>query len=265
MLEGIFDSHAHYDDDAFDSDREELISSLSSHGVCAVLNASSDRDSSRNSVELAKKYPFFYCGVGVHPHEADSYQNVIQEELRDFCQLEKTVAIGEIGLDYHYDLSPRDVQKTVFRSQMKLAEELSMPVIIHSREATQDTLEILREFPSVTGVVHCFSGSAETAKELLTMGYYIGFTGVVTFKNARKALEAADVVPLDRLLIETDCPYMAPVPCRGKRCDSTLLPYTVEKLAQVKGITAQELVDAARKNTCRLFRISLPDGTAKGQ
>lgn len=257
QLTGIFDSHAHYDDPKFEEDREDLISSLSSNGIRAVLNASSDMETSRNSFQLAHRYPFFWCAVGVHPHEAEGIEENYLEELTQMSQDDKVVAIGEIGLDYHYDLSPRDIQKNVFRQQMELAKQLHLPVVIHSREATQDTLEVLNEFPEVTGVIHCFSGSAETAKQLLNMGYYIGFTGVITFKNAKKTVSAAEVVPLDRMLIETDCPYMAPVPCRGKRCDSTMLPYTVEKLAEIKQVSPQELVAHARENTCRLFGISL--------
>lgn len=257
MLQGIFDSHAHYDSEEFDADREELLASLAGQGVTAVLNASSDIASSRASMALAEKYPFFWCAVGVHPHEAAEVDGDYIDVVERMCTEKKVVAIGEIGLDYHYDFSPRSIQKRVFERQMKLAGQLGMPVIIHSREATEDTLEILRRFPDVTGVVHCFSGSAETAKELLKMGYYIGFTGVVTFNNAKKAVGAALAVPADRLLLETDCPYMAPVPLRGKRCESPMIAYTAEKIAQVKGMDAQQLVDAARENTCRLFQIEL--------
>lgn len=257
MLNGIFDSHAHYDSEDFDPDREELIDSFASQGVVAVLNASSDIPSSRASMALTERYPFFWCGVGVHPHEAAEVDGDYIDQIEQMCAQPKVVAIGEIGLDYHYDFSPRPIQRRVFERQMKLAQQLGKPVIIHSREATEDTLEILQKFPSVTGVVHCFSGSAETAEVLLKLGYYIGFTGVVTFNNAKKVARAAQVVPLDRLLLETDCPYMAPVPLRGKRCESPMIVYTAEKLAQIKGVDAQQLVDAARENTCRLFGISL--------
>jgi TatD DNase family protein len=257
MLNGIFDSHAHYDSEDFDPDREKLIDSFASQGVVAVLNASSDIPSSRASMALTERYPFFWCGVGVHPHEAAEVDGDYIDQIEQMCAQPKVVAIGEIGLDYHYDFSPRPIQRRVFERQMKLAQQLGKPVIIHSREATEDTLEILQKFPSVTGVVHCFSGSAETAEVLLKLGYYIGFTGVVTFNNAKKVARAAQVVPLDRLLLETDCPYMAPVPLRGKRCESPMIVYTAEKLAQIKGVDAQQLVDAARENTCQLFGISL--------
>ena len=183
------------------------------------------------------------------------YIDLLLDTRKELLQQEKVVAIGEIGLDYHYDFSPREAQKAVFIRQMQLARELSMPVIIHSREATADTLEILKMFPEVRGVVHCFSGSDQTALEVLKLGYFVGFTGSVTFKNNKKGPAAAAVVPLDRLLIETDCPYMAPVPLRGKRCDSTMLPHVAQKLAEIKGVTPQEIIDCARENTLKLFNI----------
>ncbi|MBQ1234020.1 MAG: TatD family hydrolase [Oscillospiraceae bacterium] len=253
----MFDSHAHYDDEDFDTDRHRVLQSLKEQGVDFVLNAACDVKSCRTTLALTKEYDFVYGSAGIHPHSA---AEVLEDEsyielIKQCAANERIVAIGEIGLDYHYDFSPRDAQKAVFIRQMQLARELNMPVIIHSREATADTLEILKMFPEVTGVVHCFSGSDQTALEVLKLGYFVGFTGSVTFKNNKKGPAAAAVVPLDRLLIETDCPYMAPVPLRGKRCDSTMLPHVAQKLAEIKGVTPQEIIDCARKNTLKLFNI----------
>ena len=254
---GIFDSHAHYDDEDFDTDRHQVLQSLKEQGVDFVLNAACDVKSCRTTLQLTHQYDFVYGSAGIHPHSA---AEVLEDEsyielIKQCAANERIVAIGEIGLDYHYDFSPREAQKAVFIRQMQLARELSMPVIIHSREATADTLEILKMFPEVTGVVHCFSGSDQTALEVLKLGYFVGFTGSVTFKNNKKGPAAAAVVPLDRLLIETDCPYMAPVPLRGKRCDSTMLPHVAQKLAEIKGVTPQEIIDCARENTLKLFNI----------
>jgi len=255
---GIFDSHAHYDDEAFDADRDTVLQSLSEQGVDYVLNAACDMTSCGTTLSLTQKYPFVYGSAGIHPHSAaevvksDEYIDLI----RQCVQHEKIVAIGEIGLDYHYDFSPKEDQMAVFIRQMELADQLDMPVIIHSREATADTLQVLKMFPGVRGVVHCFSGSDQTALEVLKLGYYIGFTGSVTFKNNKKGPAAAAVVPLDRLLIETDCPYMAPVPLRGKRCDSSMLPLVAQKLAEIKGVSPQEIIDAAAENACKLFGIN---------
>ena len=253
----IFDSHAHYDDEDFDIDRDAVLQGLKEQGVDFVLNAACDVKSCRTTLALTETYDFVYGSAGVHPHSAaevledDSYLDLI----RECAAHKKIVAIGEIGLDYHYDFSPRDAQRAVFIRQMELARDLNMPVIIHSREATADTLEILKMFPEVTGVVHCFSGSDQTALEVLKLGYYVGFTGSVTFKNNKKGPAAAAVVPLNKLLIETDCPYMAPVPLRGKRCDSSMLPHVAQKLAEIKGVTPQQIIDAARENTFKLFGI----------
>jgi len=255
LYTGIFDSHAHYDDDKFDEDREEIFASLKSCGVCGVVDVGCNPVSSTNAVALSRAYDFVYAAAGYHPHEAGEFTEKGWEQIKRLLELPKTVALGEIGLDYHYDFSPREVQREVFDLQLGYAEEQNVPVIIHSREATQDTLELLKKHPGVTGVVHCFSGSAETAKELVKMGYYIGFTGSVTFKNARKVAEACAAVPLDRLLLETDCPYMAPVPFRGKRCDSTMIAKTAEKAAELHDISPQEIIDIARENTIRLFRL----------
>lgn len=255
-MQPIFDSHAHYDDERFDPDREELIASLPGSGVELVLNAACDLPSCESSLALTRRWPFFYCSVGVHPHAAQEvagsdYLHYLERAAREN---EKAVAIGEIGLDYHYDFSPREVQKAVFDEQMALAEALDLPVIIHSREASADTLEIVRRH-RCRGVVHCFSGSAETAREYLKLGYHIGFTGSVTFKNAKKPVEAAAQVPLERLLIETDCPYMAPVPLRGKRCDSRMVSHTAARLAEIKGVEVEEILRATNENARRLFAI----------
>lgn len=250
----FFDSHAHYDDDAFDADRDELLSSLLQNNVSNIINIGADMPSSRRSVQLAEKYEFMYAAVGVHPHDAQSYTSDNEAELAKLCASPRVVAIGEIGLDYHYDNSPRDIQKEVFKKQLELAKKLRMPVIIHSREATEDTLSILKEF-SPRGVVHCFSGSVETAKTVLDMGMYISLGGPVTYKNAVKTVEVAEFVPIDRLLIETDCPYLAPVPYRGKRNSSLFIHATAEKLADIKGISVEELARITAENTKKLFNI----------
>ena len=232
MVDGIFDSHAHYDDDAFDADRDGLLRSLASHGVRRVMNVGSSMESSRTGIQLGKEYDFLYSSVGVHP---DSAREICDETLRELAELArepKVRALGEIGLDYHYeDNCPREIQIPAFERQLALAKELDIPVIIHTREAVNDTLALLKKYQP-RGIVHCFSGSVEMAKEVLKLGMYIGFTGVLTFKNARKAVEVVQYAPADRLLIETDCPYMAPEPLRGRRCDSTMLQYTLARMAR---------------------------------
>lgn len=255
MLHGIFDSHAHYDDKAFDTDRDALLGEiLPGSGIANIVNIGNDEASIHASVALSERYAYVYCALGHHPHTAKDVLPGYLDELRDLLSREKSVALGEIGLDYHYDFSPRDVQKRVFREQLTLARELDMPVVIHSREATEDTMALLREFRP-QGVVHCFSGSAETAREVLSLGMYLGFTGVVTFKNAKKALQAVAQTPPDRLLIETDCPYMAPEPHRGERCSSALLPFTIAAIARVLGMEEQALADITAKNARELYRI----------
>ncbi len=254
-ITGIFDSHAHYDDEAFSPDRPGTIERLRQNGVCGVVNIGCDLESSRFAAELAQSYDWFYASAGIHPGNAEQCGADSLGELEAILSLPKMVAVGEIGLDYHYRKDNKAEQKDTFRRQMELAQALGLPVIIHSREATADTLEILRDFPA-KGVVHCYSGSAETAKELVGMGYYIGFTGVVTFSNAQKARKAVLEVPMNRLLLETDAPYMAPVPHRGKTCTSDMIRYTAAAVAELKGISVQEVVDRARENTCRLFGIA---------
>ena len=252
----IFDSHAHYDDEAFNEDREGVILGLKDKGVIGVLNCGASMEGTRMSVELSNKYDFIYSAVGVHPEYADIVNEEIINELRKLTQNPKVKAIGEIGLDYFHAENPnRDIQKAAFRQQMELARELKLPVIIHDRDAHMDTLKILKEFPGVIGSIHCFSGSAEFAKECLNLGYYIGFTGVITFKNARKAAEVALEVPMNRILVETDCPYMAPVPYRGKRNQSDYIKFIIEKISEVKGMTIEEIEDATIFNIKELLKI----------
>ena len=258
-MQNIFDSHAHYDDPRFDEDRDALLGSMAEHGVRAIMNVGNTTHANLAGIELAKQDPFIYCSIGIHPDQAAEiaaqnsreYLDVIASQL----SYEKAMALGEIGLDYYYDdASPRDVQRKIFEEQLALAKDLDVPVIIHNRDAHQDTLELLNKYRP-KGIVHCFSGSAEVAKEVLRLGMYIGFTGVITFKNARRAVEAAAEVPLDRLLIETDCPYMAPEPFRGKRCDSTMLTQMVQKLAEIKGVEPQQLADQTFANACTVYGI----------
>lgn len=252
MLEYI-DSHAHYDDEAFDSDRDELLVRVHEGGVKYIINMGCNMERSRFSVEYANKFPFIYAAVGIHPEDVDKAPADYLELLRKWAADPKVVAIGEIGLDYHYDGYDADLQKKIFEEQLDLAAELDLPVVIHSRDATEDTLNILRKRGKVNGVMHCFSGSAETAKQMLELGLHISFTGVLTFKNAKKAIGALGVTPLDKLLLETDCPYMAPEPNRGKRCDSSMIVHVIDKIAAEKGITPEEVARQTMENTTRLF------------
>lgn len=252
----LFDTHAHLDDRAFDCDREALISGLREKGIALVMNPGCSLESSKNAVALAKKYPFLYAAVGSHPDAADEVDEAVLNEYRILCREEKVKAIGEIGLDYHYEDIPREIQKKAFRMQMALAQEVGLPVIIHQREALADCLEILGDFPEVKGVFHCFSGSAQTARELTAQGWYVGFTGVLTFKNARKALEAAKAVPRDRIVLETDCPYMAPEPYRGRRNDPGYLYRMAEVLGELLEITPEETQELTLQNGKRLYGIA---------
>ena len=251
----IFDTHAHYDDEQFNEDRVELLNSMEEQGVGTIINVSATYNSCRKVIALAREYPFVYAAVGIHPDEVGSLNEETFAQMKELFKEEKVVAVGEIGLDYHYEDPPRDVQQRAFRMQMKLAQELSLPVVIHEREAHEDGLRIISDFPDVTGVFHCFSGSYEMAKELIKRGWCIGFTGVVTFKNAHKAVEVAQNIPLDRILIETDCPYMAPEPFRGRRCDPSLVPYVAKKIADLRGIPAEEVARATESNARRVFRL----------
>lgn len=252
----LFDTHAHYDDEAFDPDRELLLESLPQRGVALVVNPGCDLESSRKAVAYAAEYPHVYAAVGIHPENCGGFTPADMDALRQLAQQPKVVAIGEIGLDYYWaENPPRELQQQVLRSQLALARELRLPVIFHDRDAHGDSLAIVKEFPDVTGVFHCFSGSYEMAKELVKRGWYIGFTGVVTFKNARKAVEVAEKIPLDRILIETDCPYMAPEPFRGRRNDPSLVPFVAKKIAALRGISAEAAAAATAENARRLFRI----------
>lgn len=254
-VNNIFDTHAHYADHAFDSDRDVLLSSLNQKGVKYVMLASSSVDDTRENLEIAEKYDYIYSAVGVHPESVETnpadYLDIVKSVA---LSSPKIKAIGEIGLDYHYDGYNREKQIRLFEEQLVLAKELNLPVIVHSRDACEDTLDILKKYKPC-GVVHCFSGSAETAKEILKIDMYIGFTGVLTFKNAKKALKALEVVPLDRLLLETDCPYMSPVPFRGQRCDSSMIAYTAEKAAEIKHIDTQELIDITCGNAKKFYSV----------
>ena len=252
----LFDTHAHMDDRAFDMDREELLASLPEKGGGLVMNPGCSLESSRNAVTLANRYDSVYAAVGSHPDAADEVDDRVLEEYRKLCKENpKVKAIGEIGLDYHYEDIPREIQLRAFRMQMELARELGLPVIVHEREAHEDGMKIVEEFPTVTGVFHCYSGSAEMAKWLVSRGWYIGFTGVLTFKNARKALEVAASIPLDRIVLETDCPYMSPEPFRGKRNDPGKLYRMAEKLAELRGLSLEEVHRITSENGKRLYRI----------
>lgn len=252
----LFDTHAHMDDRAFDPDREELLRELPTKGIGLLLNPGCSLASSRNASELAKAYDYIYAAVGSHPDAADEVNDTVLAEYRALCaENPKIKAIGEIGLDYHYEDIPREIQQRAFRSQMALARELGLPVIVHEREAHEDGLKIVEEFPEVTGVFHCYSGSAEMAKWLVARGWYIGFTGVLTFKNARKAVEVASTIPLDRIVLETDCPYMSPEPFRGKRNDPGRLYRMAERLAEIRGLTPEQAQAVTFENGKRLYRI----------
>ena len=252
----LFDTHAHMDDRAFDADREELIRSLPVQGVGLVMNPGCNLASSRNVDALSRQYDFLYAAVGSHPDAADEVDEAVLEEYRALCKHNpKIKAIGEIGLDYHYEDIPRETQLKAFRAQMALAAELDLPVIVHEREAHADGMAVVDEFPAVKGVFHCYSGSAEMAAELVKRGWYIGFTGVLTFKNARKALEVAASIPLDRLVLETDCPYMAPEPFRGKRNHPGYLYRMAERLAELRGLSVEEIHRITTENGKKLYRM----------
>ena len=253
----LFDTHAHYDSRQFNPDRDEVLSGLKARGVSLVVNPGCDLPTSRTAVELAEQYPFLYAAVGFHPEELEGAELSDLEEIRRLAGHDKVVAIGEIGLDYYWvkDEEGRKKEQEFFRAQMRLAEELNLPVIVHDREAHGDTLAIVKEFPNVKGVFHCYSGSVEMARELVEMGWMISLTGVLTYKNARKSVEVVEAIPLDRLMIETDSPYMAPVPHRGKRNDSGYVLHVCEKMAEIKGISVEECAAATMENGKRLFRI----------
>ncbi len=256
----LFDTHAHYYDQAFDADRDAVLSALPGAGVGLVLCPGCDLPTSGEAIALAEQYPFLYAAAGVHPEDALGLPEDWLDQVRAMTEHPKVKAIGEIGLDYYWKEVPRDLQKEVFRAQLALAKELDLPVIVHDREAHADCLAIVREFPGVRGVFHCYSGSAEDARTLVKLGWHLSFTGTITFKNARKAPEVIAAVPMDRLMVETDAPYMAPVPFRGKRCDSRYVYRMAETMAEIKGLTREEVERITTENGRRLFGIPRPEG-----
>ena len=251
----FFDTHAHLDDEKFDLDRDEMIASLKGCGVTRVLNASSDLPSSERTVALCDKYDFIYGAVGIHPHEAEEICDADLDKIRNLTKHNKICAIGEIGLDYYYDFSPRDIQKARFKDQLYLARELNLPVIIHDRDAHEDCLNILRDFTDLKVVYHCFSGSLEYAKILISLGFYLSFTGALTFKNAKAAPSVVEWMPLDRIMIETDCPYLAPVPHRGERNFPGFVPLVAEKVAALRSLSIEEVAKLTFENGNRFFGI----------
>ena len=251
-----FDTHAHYDDERFDADRDELLGKMPKNGVELIVNPGCDEMSSLAAMDFAARYEHVYAAVGWHPENADSFDDDSLKKLRNWVREPKVVAIGEIGLDYYYEDGPdRQTQKRAFYGQLELAHELRLPVIVHDREAHADSIEAVRAFPGLQGVFHCYSGSAEMARQLLDLGWYLSFTGAITFKNARRALEAIEVCPMDRIMIETDSPYLAPVPHRGHRNDSTMLPFIAEVIGRVKGLSTEAVARATLENGKRFFGI----------
>ncbi len=251
----IFESHAHYDDEAFDSDRSELLSQCQNQGIEYIVNVSASLGSVKSTLALAEKYPFIYAAVGIHPDEVGELNEENFAWLKEQCRHPKAVALGEIGLDYYWDKENHETQKYWFWRQMDLAKELELPIIVHSREACADTLEEIKKAhtPKLKGVIHCFSYAPETAREYLEMGYYIGVGGVVTFKNAKKLKEVVKMLPPERILLETDCPYLAPVPNRGKRNSSLNLPYVAEAVAELKGMETEEVIRITNENARKLY------------
>ena len=253
----IFETHAHYDDRRFDDDREELLRKMEEAGIGKIINSGASVDSTKKTVELAEKYPNVYAAVGVHPTDAEELDETFLEWMKEKAAWEKTVAIGEIGLDYYWEKEPevQANQRYWFKRQLELAKEVDLPVIVHSRDAAADTIQILKDVKewNLKGVIHCYSYSKEMALEFIKMGYYIGVGGVITFKNAKKLVETVEVIPLERILLETDCPYMAPEPFRGKRNSSLYLPYVVQKIAEIKGISIEEVERVTEANARALF------------
>ena len=252
----LFDTHAHYDDERFDGDREALLAGMPEKNVGLIVNPGCDISSSRTAVALAESFDFVYAAVGIHPENCEDFEPGMIDRLRQMAKNPRVVAIGEIGLDYYWaENPPRELQQEVLRRQLRLAEELGLPVIIHDRDAHGDTLEMVREFPQVRGVFHCFAGSVEMARELIKMGWMLSFNGAVTFKNAKKAPEVIAAVPLEKLMIETDAPYLTPVPHRGERNDSSYVRLVAEKIAQIKGLTPEEVEKATWENGRRFFSV----------
>lgn len=251
----FFDTHAHYDSSKFDHDRDAVLRALPESGVTLVVDPGDNAERSARAVRLAQEYSFVYAAVGWHPEEAEDWDESSLPAIRELARQPKVCAIGEIGLDYYWDTTFRDRQREMFRAQIGLALELNLPVIVHDREAHGDSLEIVRDYPALRGVFHCFSGSAEMARELLRRGWYLGFDGPITYKNAVRALEVIRICPMDRILLETDSPYLAPVPNRGKRNDSRNLPYIAEAVARIKGVSVEDIAEQTMENGKRLFGI----------
>ena len=252
----IFDTHAHYDDDAFDEDRDTLLGEIFSSGICCITDVGASVKSSKSAVALSKKWPQIYAAVGVHPDSTADMTEEDIETLRSLAQEKKVVAIGEIGLDYYWDKEGHDLQKHWFIRQLDLAREMNKPVMIHSREAAADTMEIMKEHgKGIKGVIHCYSYSLEMAREYVKMGYYIGVGGVVTFKNSKRLKEIVEEIPLESIVLETDCPYLAPTPFRGKRNSSLYLPYVVEAIAELKGISTEQVIEQTEKNARDLYQL----------
>ena len=250
----IFDTHAHYDDEQFDEDRGELLGGMADAGVGTIVEIGASMESSRNAVRLAEQYPFIYAAVGVHPDNVGELNEETFEELKTMCGHEKVVAVGEIGLDYHWDTEPREVQKHWFIRQLQLAREMGLPVNIHSRDAAEDTMTIMKEYGrGLGGIIHCFSYSLVMAQEYVKMGFSIGVGGVVTFKNGRKLKEIVANLPLEKIVLETDCPYMAPEPNRGKRNDSRNIHYVAEKIAELKNVTTEKVIDQTENNAKLIY------------
>ena len=253
----IFDTHAHYDDEAFDKDRDMLLASMAENGVKYIVNVGASPEGTRAAAALSEKYGMIYSAAGIHPDHTVDLDDTLMAELRDLAKKPKTVAIGEIGLDYYWDASPREIQKEAFIRQLDLAKDLDLPVNIHSRDAAQDTFDIIRDHHAGTtgGIIHCFSGSAEMAREYVKLGYYIGVGGVVTFKNGKTLKKVVAEIPLERIVTETDCPYLAPVPYRGKRNDSRYIAYVIDEIAAIRGLDRRETEDLLFQNAMRVYRM----------
>ena len=254
----LFDSHAHYNDSQFDGDRFEILDSMEKNGIGYIVNASDSMSSIEKILPLCEKYDFLYAAVGVHPEEVADMCDEDIERLKEYSKHKKVCAIGEIGLDYHYDDVPKELQKKWFERQISLAEEVRLPIIVHDRDAHGDCLDILakHDIQKIGGVMHCYSGSAEMAKEVMALGMYFGFGGTLTFKNAKKVEKAAEEIPLGRILLETDCPYLAPEPYRGRRNSSLFMHYVAERLAQIKGLPLSEVERITTENAKKFYRIS---------
>ncbi|WP_026498385.1 TatD family hydrolase [Butyrivibrio sp. WCD2001] len=253
----IFETHAHYDDEAFDSDRDSLLSSMTENGIGTIVNATASKRTVEKSIELTKKYPFIYTTIGVHPSDCDEMDEEELSWLESLCSYEKAVAVGEIGLDYHYDEPSRDIQKKWFEAQLDMAKRVKLPVIIHSRDAAKDTLDIMKSMKveEIGGDIHCFSYPVEIAKEYLGMGFYIGVGGVITFKNGKKLREVVEYAPIEQIVIETDSPYLAPEPYRGKRNSSLNLPFVADKIAEIKDLPLDKVIEITELNAKKLYNL----------